>query len=151
MAPFSLFLFSYLLTLFGFLLGNTTKEEHKELKNIIKYTIHFCILASYLVTLSLIVLGILPLLWGVGVLISLLVYLSVFVVKKKDLVNIHFIFSFILFFSLINTQILSTSLPLLLLIISEFFRNSLKKWNKREFITIGIILCLLYILLIRFF
>ena len=84
---FYFYIFSYILTLSGFLLGKSTKEEHKEIREYVKIAIYFLALISYIALgFSIIFRGLSILAYLIFILGTLLFYFSL---KNKDLEDLH--------------------------------------------------------------
>jgi len=120
--PFLVFVISYFLSLGGYLLGKSTKEELKEIKSKIKLTFNFLIFLSYIYLVYLVYKNIFELFFLI--ILIIIFYLSFRNNLIEPFHHVAFLtFSFIIFNS--NSQLELFLIP----IFSIFLYHSIEKWE----------------------
>lgn len=122
---FYLFLFSYVLTLFGFLLGKSTKEEKEEIEFFVKKFVRALTLFVFALLIYFLLRSLLL------ILLTLMIGIYLLTFKYPLLKDIHLIVFFVFGFSFF-TKILEMPYLAVLPIFVLFFENSMKKFRLKE-------------------
>ncbi len=130
------FFLCYLLSFFGFSLGKSTKDEHKEVKI---YALNFSYAIQIILSIFILFFNFNIITLLIVLISGILIYLSYF--KNHSLIEFNSIFLYsYLFFTLLDTQYIYFSFLSLLTIIIE---NSFEKFNfKNELYKIILIIIL---------
>lgn len=143
MSLFFLYFFSYILTLSGFLLGKSTKEEHKEIKKyILNYYTKIILSIFYIISIGLFYNQIM-----ISFLIGLIFILHISFWTKKNLLALFNIISLSILF-LIYYYLKIDYLSLILILIGVILIiNSFKKFKLKEILYEISIYIILYVIL----
>jgi hypothetical protein len=139
-----LYLFSYVLSLTGYLLGKAAHEELRELKTPVKYIINILIVIFY---------GVLTYLIGLDyylIFFVVLFFIFLFSLKIKIFVEFHdlllFAITFILMFTLFPKLVYLSLIPVIIL----FYRKSFEKFDIKKELYSFFIVILIYIFFLVF-
>lgn len=136
------YFFTYILTLCGFLLGNSTKEEHKEIKTRVLFFSILLLIVFYILFIKTF--------WGKWLLIStislimILFMIAKYILKSEDMKEFYYIAllasSLIAFWNYFELEIYYV----LLIVVSMMFDKSMKKFILRKEVYSFIIFGLIY-------
>jgi lysylphosphatidylglycerol synthetase-like protein (DUF2156 family) len=144
-----LFLFSYIMTLSGFFLGKSTKEEHEEIKKYVRYCIFSLIIIYYIIFFYFLSIKIIS---SLIIVLSIVLFFTFLYSIKKNKEELLIIHNLVLFsYSFVILEKLEYIAYVLLLVFAIFFQKSLREFDIKEEIysfSILIILILFFYLII---
>lgn len=140
MVNLTLYFFSFVLTYMGFLLGNSTKEEHKEIKRYVLVLIDILKIVFFIIMFVLFFRHTIIL---VVLLVLFAGYIGFNFMKKKDLIRLNdiLIFSFSFIFLSIHERGVYL---IVILMMALIFENSFRKFKLKEEIYVVVLYMIIF-------